>query len=893
MARHVAARTALQSVTRIVGGAVAAILAVLACCVGFLSAIAATSLPAHAADSAQFRPVPLPPDVGYLNAIVCPTTQECFVAGQTADANQRGLILHLANGAWQPTVIPSAAYLIGLSCVDATHCTAVGVTSDPTRAGAGVIVDTADGSTWQVPAQPSSTPGAPAIPLDSVSCAGSFCMAVGGELPASSGSPASQVLVTYGQGWSAATVPVEPGATGTYLAAVDCTAPSDCWVVGQAVWHTSDGGATWVVHNPPNGGSTGGITAPYYSLLSALAFTDPLHGIVAGGDQCGGDTDHCGGVLFNTANGGVTWTRTSNSDTPFVDALTCRSGLSACIAVSETFTPIAPGGATANVTDGSVVLTSTTGSAWPVTQRLEPDSLTAVACPTATNCLAVGGNQPHNIGAVLTEVPLPVAPANLSVVATSIPAPADAFSGVGRAVINTSITLVAMLALTFPSQLFNRTFEENYDEILAITKRRFGRRTGPGAHEAATRAHEVAAPAHESGAPAPAHEAAAPRRRHDLGVFGVVVLLGSLIGSLRDPGFGANTASVLMFVATGLTLLVTVGAGYASGRSYRARVHATVAAHLEALPAGLIVATLCVAVSRIAHFEPGYLYGVVCGAVFAGALKRREAGQLTIVSSVVMLAVSVIAWFGWVPVSHAATHHGAFLGVILLDDLLASVFVAGITGTVISLLPLRFMPGHALYVWHRGAWALTFGVATFGLVEVLLRPSAQAATHPGSIAWTTAAALFVLFGVGSLAFREYFARHVPLDQRRVALGAAVIAKLRAEGGRSEHELAELLSVEARHLHSAIDRLERAGWLRSDNTPQAIDADAPLHLSSAANGLHEGRRVGGFTRQRLRFGLTQAERRALAGVLQVPISPAARAGSDARAAGSDRSPTTGS
>ena len=646
---------------------------------------------------------------------------------------------------------------------------------------------------------------------------------------------------------------------------------------------------TWVLHNPPNGQITAGISVPFYSLLDALTFTDPLHGIVAGGDQCGGDTTHCSGSVFKTADGGVTWTRTSNDDTPFIDALTCRAGLNACIAASSTFTAIAPGGATANVTDGSVVLASTTSSAWAVTQRLKPDILTAVACPTSTNCLAVGGDQPHNIGAILTEVPLPVAPARLSVIATSIPAPAVAFSGVGRAVINTSLTLAAMLALTFPSQLFNRTFEENYDEILAITKRRFGRLARQGTRASRAGAHE-ASPHQASGQP---REAITSARRQSLVVFSVVVVLGSLIGSLRDPGFGANTASALAFIATGLALLVTVGAGYASGRGYRTRVHAAVAAHLQALPAGLVVAALCVAVSRIAHFQPGYLYGVVCGAVFAGSLKRREAGQLTIVSSVVMLAVSVAAWFAWVPVNHAATHHGAFVGVILLDDLLASIFVAGITGTVISLLPLRFMPGQALYSWNRGAWAITFGIATFGLVEVLLRPSTQSATHPGNIAWTTAAVLFVVFGIGSLAFREYFARHVPADEKRVALGAAVITKLRADSGRSEHELAELLGVEDRHLHPAVDRLERAGWLRRDKLPQAVDADIPLHLSTAASALHEARAVGWFTRQRLIFGLTQADRRALADVMKLPVSPAAHAGSGVPANGSDRSPTTGS
>ena len=284
---------------------------------------------------------------------------------------------------------------------------------------------------------------------------------------------------------------------------------------------------------------------------------------------------------------------------------------------------------------------------------------------------------------------------------------------------------------------------------------------------------------------------------------------------------------------------------------------------------------------------------MVCGAVFAGSLKRREAGQLTIVSSVVMLAVSVAAWFAWVPVNHAATHHGAFVGVILLDDLLASIFVAGITGTVISLLPLRFMPGQALYSWNRGAWAITFGIATFGLVEVLLRPSTQSATHPGNIAWTTAAVLFVVFGIGSLAFREYFARHVPADEKRVALGAAVITKLRADSGRSEHELAELLGVEDRHLHPAVDRLERAGWLRRDKSAASCRRRHPVAPQHRGECPPRVPRVGWFTRQRLIFGLTQADRRALADVMKLPVSPAAHAGSGVPANGSDRSPTTGS
>jgi hypothetical protein len=107
---------------------------------------------AAAAGSPDFQSVPLPTGVGYLNAISCPARGECVVVGQTSGANQRGLVLRLVAGSWQQTLISGAAYLTGVSCTDTTHCTAVGVSSDATDAGAGLVVTTADGSTWRAPA---------------------------------------------------------------------------------------------------------------------------------------------------------------------------------------------------------------------------------------------------------------------------------------------------------------------------------------------------------------------------------------------------------------------------------------------------------------------------------------------------------------------------------------------------------------------------------------------------------------------------------------------------------------------------------------------------------------------------------------------------------------------
>ncbi len=72
-------------------------------------------------------------------------------------------------------------------------------------------------------------------------------------------------------------------------------------------------------------------------------------------------------------------------------------------------------------------------------------------------------------------------------------------------------------------------------------------------------------------------------------------------------------------------------------------------------------------------------------------------------------------------------------------------------------MPLRFLPGGTLVQWSRAAWGVLFGVAVFGLLEVMLRPESSS-VHTGTTAVLTAAVLFVLFGGVSVAFRVYFTR---------------------------------------------------------------------------------------------------------------------------------------
>ena len=210
------------------------------------------------------------------------------------------------------------------------------------------------------------------------------------------------------------------------------------------------------------------------------------------------------------------------------------------------------------------------------------------------------------------------------------------------------------------------------------------------------------------------------------------------------------------FVATLLSVIVGTAVGTAVGFLYPRRKKYDVTRHFEALPAGLAMAALCVVLSRISNFQPGYLYGVVCGVAFAGTLAKNENGHLVALGHLATIAVAVLAWFLWVPVNHSALHHPGVFPLVILDDLLASLFVGGLVGSVINLIPVRFMPGHTLASWHRGAWMAVFGVAAFGMTEIVLFPSRH--NHAGHAPIITIIVLFVVFGGGSLLFRDHFSR---------------------------------------------------------------------------------------------------------------------------------------
>ena len=345
----------------------------------------------------------------------------------------------------------------------------------------------------------------------------------------------------------------------------------------------------------------------------------------------------------------------------------------------------------------------------------------------------------------------------VSSLASSLVTPTTAFGSVKSDVIDGVIAVGLFQFIVFPANLFNSTFQENYADIeawwqkwtsllLPVPLRRAVRKAFRGAKNFALRALGLAG------------RSRGKRLEREKVVFTGVLLVGALLGALLDPRFGANIRTVVLYLAILLALVVGIALSALMTLGYhRARRHRKVAYKLEALPVGLAIAVVCVAISRATGFQPGYLYGVICGVSFGRKLAGNEEGHVIALSAWLTVLAAIGAWLAWTTITNDASKSGGFLGTVFLDDFLAALFVSSLVGVVISLLPLKFLPGHKLQSWHKGVWAATFLVTLFVMVQVLLRPYSGPGGRSHSPLVTTIV-LFILFAGGSVAFHEHFAR---------------------------------------------------------------------------------------------------------------------------------------
>jgi hypothetical protein len=168
-----------------------------------------------------------------------------------------------------------------------------------------------------------------------------------------------------------------------------------------------------------------------------------------------------------------------------------------------------------------------------------------------------------------------------------------------------------------------------------------------------------------------------------------------------------------------------------------------------------VIAALLVLVSRLGNLQPGYLYGIVLGAMFVTEVSDREEGRETFLGSVWTLAAAVVAWLGLAWVRTAGFAEDGF-EVTLASTAFAAILVAGLEATAFGLMPLRFMPGYAIYRWNRLGWALLFGLSVFGFIHILIGPTSGYLAELSPAAFVAALGVFAAFGALSIGTWAYF-----------------------------------------------------------------------------------------------------------------------------------------
>jgi hypothetical protein len=189
--------------------------------------------------------------VAVLEGVSCTSAANCIAVGSTrSEQSIRPLIMKWNGSAWSEispgSQLPAGrqSVLNDVSCPTATSCEAVGSSFALTGAERATLAMHFDGSAWTVrqsanPLTPGGQPAQEANTLESVSCAGAtFCKAVGSHLSSIGGATSSKPLIESlsGSGWASEapyTANFTDPAFEFWLQGVSCPTTGACLAVGH------------------------------------------------------------------------------------------------------------------------------------------------------------------------------------------------------------------------------------------------------------------------------------------------------------------------------------------------------------------------------------------------------------------------------------------------------------------------------------------------------------------------------------------------------------------------------------------------------------------------------------------------------------------------------------
>jgi hypothetical protein len=320
-----------------------------------------------------------------LSDVSCPTTANCTAVGSSDFGNlaehwngTRWSIVTAPNG---PSPFPDSdpllgfgAGLSGVSCPTATSCYAVG-------AGFyGPLIEHWNGVRWGI-VSTLRPAGSVYAELDDVSCPSNrHCVAVGSYSTDPNGETSHSLIERWnGTNWALMTTPdlASPFSFGFVgLTGVSCTTAADCSAVGGSPYVDHWNGATW-------------SAAPFASNSSQSQLVDVA---------CTSTTScFAVGTYFTGTEGRTLVERWNGSSWSLVSspnpsgALDARLSSVSCTSATSCFAV----GSSSTTTAGKALVERWNGSTWSIVAAPTPigateTSLGAVACLSATSCMAVG-----------------------------------------------------------------------------------------------------------------------------------------------------------------------------------------------------------------------------------------------------------------------------------------------------------------------------------------------------------------------------------------------------------------------------------------------------------------------------------------------------------------------
>jgi hypothetical protein len=319
---------------------------------------------------------------------------------------------------------------------------------------------------------------------------------------------------------------------------------------------------------------------------------------------------------------------------------------------------------------------------------------------------------------------------------TSLPRPGNLHNSPATwgeaALISGGLMALLLLVLGFPAEWFNDTYDANKERVMAAAHRRFPKLLRPRNASPKPWARFLLAPL----------------------LFLVFVGIAALFQGFLDPKFGWDPSSFWLFLGWCAGVAIVTLGFQAPAVLLGVRIQRRV--RFQVLAGSIVVAAVCVVVSRALVLEPGYCYGLIAVFAFRPLLPEESGGRLAAVSALVVLALSVASYAAFVEVSHVASRPHPSPALLVVQAALGVVFALGIQSVSFGMLPLPFLPGRDVVKWNPWAWAGVFGLGTIAFVWILLQPGSGISTQIHHVDLIPVVVTCVVFAVVALAFMAYF-----------------------------------------------------------------------------------------------------------------------------------------